>query len=108
MADRPDTEFPRGSANRAVTQRAFNRTLEGFGDILLERLAAIETRLKKLEQAPQVKYLGAFQQDVQYPEGSLVTLSGGLWIATARSIGCRPGESAASWRLIVKSGHAPR
>ncbi|HEY0876470.1 MAG TPA: hypothetical protein VGD94_23555 [Vicinamibacterales bacterium] len=72
-----------------------------------ERLTALEQRVQQLEQRPAVAYSGTYDATKAYHEGALVTRNGGLWLATMASTGETPGRSDA-WRLVVKSGHAPR
>lgn len=66
---------------------------------------ALEARVAALEARPALKWAGVWKGDVPYKENSLITHSGGLWLATIESKGCRPGDGAI-WRLIVKKGGA--
>ena len=65
---------------------------------LVARIAALETQLA-------VKYCGTYRDGTDYVAGSLVTRSGALWLATADTHET-PGTGSASWKLVVKSGHA--
>ena len=69
-----------------------------------ERLVALEADVEALKARPELKHCGVFRDQSAYEPGSLVTRSGGLWLATARTAGA-PGADP-SWRLVVKSGHA--
>jgi hypothetical protein len=61
-------------------------------------------RIKSLESQPLPKYCGVYQAGLDYIAGSLVTRSGGLWLATIDTKDT-PGTGS-SWRLIVKEGAA--
>jgi hypothetical protein len=69
-----------------------------------DRIDELEQRVKTLELKPEIAYCGSFQDSTQYSPGSLVTRSGSLWLATARTAGA-PGADP-HWKLIVKSGRA--
>jgi hypothetical protein len=64
----------------------------------------LEARIKSLEAQPLPKYCGVYQAGADYLAGSLVTRSGGLWLATIDTHDT-PGAGSA-WRLIVKEGAA--
>ena len=67
---------------------------------LLRRLDALE------QQPPSPHYQGVFQDEKAYARGSLVTRAVGLWLALEGTTNV-PGRSD-EWKLIVKSGEAPR
>jgi hypothetical protein len=60
-------------------------------------------RLADLERRGSVEYRGVWR-DQEYPQASLTTHSGSLWIAQERTT-ARPGHGK-GWKLIVKSGRA--
>ena len=64
--------------------------------------APLEKRLIALEKRPELKHCGVWHEK-NYKAGSLVTHSGGLWLAN-KGTKQRPGQSG--WTLIVKSGNA--
>jgi len=70
-----------------------------------ERIDALEKQIKTLEERPQLEYRGVFSDSTLYQMGSLVTRSGGLWLAL-RETAATPGTASECWRLIVKEGHA--
>ena len=71
-----------------------------------DRRRALEERVKALEARPAGEWRGVWKQGV-YPECSMITDQGGLWVAK-RSTTTRPGSAGSDWVLIVKSGGAPR
>ena len=71
------------------------------------RLDALQRRVEELEQRPQVRWMGVYQDGQQYAVGTLVTRSGSLWLATERTGGV-PGKEGSGWKLVVKAGaYAP-
>ena len=70
-------------------------------------MSALQARIVQLEQQPpSPHYKGVFQEEKTYSRGSMVTKAGGLWLALENTTQV-PGRSA-DWRLVVKSGEAPR
>ena len=59
------------------------------------RCRPLEERLGALEARPELKHCGVFKDQSAYEPGSLVTRTGGLWLATAKTAGApgaiRPG-----------------
>jgi hypothetical protein len=93
-----------------VFGEAFNVLLDTMTDAMKTekgRSAALEARVAQLEQQPpSPHYQGVFQEEKTYSRGSMVTKGGGLWLALEDTTRV-PGRSA-DWRLVVKSGEAPR
>jgi hypothetical protein len=72
-----------------------------------QQLAPLLRRLDALERhPPSPHYAGTYEQGKTYARGSLTTRSGGLWLALEHTTQL-PGQSD-QWKLIVKSGEAPR
>ena len=70
------------------------------------RIDALEKRIAELETSrsgSSVGYAGVHEVGKQYLSGSLVTRSGGLWLAL-RETTQTPGTDPLSWRLVVKEG----
>jgi hypothetical protein len=67
------------------------------------RLDDLERRCAELESRAAIKYCGIYRPDGVYQEGNLVTLRGGLWIATKQTA-AKPGGDDSGWRLVVKEG----
>ena len=76
--------------------------VEAVAEFVLEKVVPLEKRLDALEKRPELKHCGVWREKT-YKAGSLVTHSGGLWIAN-KGTKQRPGQSG--WTLIVKSGNA--
>lgn len=64
-------------------------------------------RIKALEDRPELKYCGVWQQDQVYGAASFATDAGSLWHAQRASVGERPGSGDA-WKLAVKKGRDGR
>lgn len=64
-----------------------------------------DARIKALEDRPALRYGGVYESGVTYREGTLVTRSGGLWLAL-KDTSRQPGTAPDDWRLVVKSGGA--
>jgi hypothetical protein len=64
-------------------------------------------RIKVLEDRPDLRYSGVWQQDQVYGSGNFVTDGGSLWHAKRASVGERPGVGDA-WQLAVKRGRDGR
>ncbi len=90
---------------RAFLTKVLLALAKGIATAINERLAPMEARIAQLEQKPVVKYAGIWQQSKTYPEGSLITHAGGLWLATETTSGT-PGTDASGFRLVVKRGAA--
>jgi hypothetical protein len=71
----------------------------------------LSKRIKDLEARKMPEYRGIWQDGETYPESSLVTSQGSLWISKAQTKGVRPGDGSC-WELAAKRGrdgrHAPR
>ena len=70
-----------------------------------KRLLALEEKVRALEAASLPTYAGVYEAGKSYRQGSMVSRSGGLWLAvepTDRT----PGAGLSGWKLIVKSGAA--
>ena len=80
-------------------------SLKSVADKAEARSAALEARITALEarRSGGAQYCGIHEAGRLYAEGSLVTRSGGLWIATWAT-GQTPGGPDSGWKLIVKSG----
>jgi hypothetical protein len=96
--------------------RVVTAIMRGIGPVVREFVAAevqratapLIARLAALEARPagaSLKWAGVWQSKT-YPECSLVTHAGGLWLAT-RGTSARPGTDTSGWTLIVKKGAAP-
>jgi hypothetical protein len=72
-----------------------------------EAIAPLLERIAQLESRPELKYFGAWDSRSAYSAGSLVTRSGGLWLAEQTTI-AQPGAPDSGWRLVVKKGEAAR
>ena len=71
---------------------------------LVARNIELEARIKSLEARPMVKYCGVYAPGQSYPENSLVTKAGSLWIAKQTTDAC-PGDGAPdAWQLCVRKG----
>ena len=75
--------------------------------IIVANIKPLEQRIAALETRPAVKYCGTFEESTGYPEGSMTTRSGGLWVAT-RATTATPGTDESGWLLVVKKGQAER
>jgi hypothetical protein len=67
------------------------------------RIAELNTRIAQLEARPFPKWAGVHVDGKTYPEATLVTHRGSLWISTS-AVEATPGSPGAAWKLIVKSG----
>jgi hypothetical protein len=65
-------------------------------------LAAMEARLKAVEQKPAMKYRGVWKSEARYDAGDITTDGGSMWHCN-RSTMARPGTSG-DWTLAVKRG----
>jgi len=77
-------------------------------DAWLARVTTVEARVKALEAQPRgsgVHWAGVYRTGETYPEGCLVTRSGGLWLSM-RPTGDVPGLGASPWKLVCKGGDA--
>ena len=79
--------------------------IDAVARFVVEFTAPIIKRIDALEQRPTVKHCGVYSAGNEYAEASLVTYSGGMWIAE-RATSAKPGDDGSGWRLVVKSGHA--
>jgi hypothetical protein len=95
-----------------MTADELAQIVNGFGPVVKKYVAQqiadattpLVERIKALEAQPLPKYCGVYQAGSDYVAGSLVTRSGGLWLAL-EDTNTTPGAGA-SWRLIVKEGAA--
>jgi hypothetical protein len=106
-ATRPASRAPKlGSMAKLNTETVAHAILDAIKTAtapLREKINALESRCIALEQGgPGVKWLGVYQHDKLYDEGSLTTLDGSLWLARHDTT-MRPGKSD-DWALIVKAG----
>lgn len=83
------------------------RAMELFTTDAVAAVNQLAARIVQLEQRPAVAWRGIWREGTAYQEASLVTHAGALWIAE-RSTDVRPGTTDSNWRMIVKSGGAPR
>jgi hypothetical protein len=104
MAPRPNSASLDENFWGEVTA-AFRGFVESHVKKLKAENAALEARIKSLECRPPLKYCGVWIAGKTYPENSLVTRDGSLWIAR-RSTAAYPGGGAEpdSWQLCVKRG----
>jgi hypothetical protein len=87
-----------------VKQSELESIADAVAKAITHALAPLQTRIKALEERPQVENRGVHIAGDTYTEGALVTRSGALWLCL-RSTTQGPGQSA-DWKLIVKSGGA--
>ena len=71
--------------------------------LLLDVVANVDARVAALEQRPELRHVGVWRESRTYPEASIVTHAGSLWLCKAATQ-ARPGQNDA-WQLIVKSGN---
>lgn len=74
-----------------------------FAGQLIESIKALKSRVKELEDAPKLEYLGVWAEAKTYGSGKFVTHDGSMWFAKRANVGERPGNSD-SWQLAVKKG----
>jgi hypothetical protein len=90
-----------------LSQRSIDAIATAIVLFVREQLAPILKRLDDIEQQPpSPHYAGTFTPEKSYASGSLVTKAGGLWLALQTTTQV-PGRSD-QWKLVVKSGEAPR
>jgi hypothetical protein len=83
-------------------------TIRGFVESHVNKLkaenAALEARIKSLEDRPPLKYCGTWVAGRTYVENSAVTRDGSVWIAR-KATAAYPGGGAEpdSWQLAVKA-----
>jgi hypothetical protein len=70
---------------------------------LKQEVAALKQRVAELEQRPQVRHRGTWSAGALYPENSLLTDHGGMWLAKQATETRPPGDH---WQLVVKAGEA--
>ena len=81
-----------------------------IADIIRQHVAAatdlLRDRIRSLEARPPLKYCGVWVAGKTYPENSLVTKGGSLWIAK-QTTAAFPGGGAepGSWQLCVRRGN---
>jgi hypothetical protein len=101
--------------SRAVTIGFLIDLLKDIADATREHVAkaidsryrSLEERVTALEQRPLSKWYGSHEPGRSYHECAMVTRAGGIWVATTETTET-PGNGATAWRLVVKSGQAPR
>ena len=103
------------STHTSKTERASGwsgrLTTDQFADLVAAGVEAgckpLLARLKALEKRSPagVTWAGVFEEGRSYPEGSLCTRKGGLWLAL-RDTAAVPGTVPAAWRLVCKEGQA--
>ena len=97
-----------GATKGGLSAASIDAIAEGVVVHVQEQLGPVLARLNALErQPPSPHYEGVFQDGKSYARGSLTTKSGGLWLATVEGTTEVPGRSD-EWKLVVKSGEAPR
>ena len=72
---------------------------------LADRVDELE---KRLEEQPQVRYMGVHEPGTFYKRGDFVTHSGSLWACTEDGTRARPGTGDFGWVLAVKKGRDAR
>jgi hypothetical protein len=83
--------------------------VDGVVEAVKETITELRGRIEALEQRPpSPEYRGIFRPTETYHSGALVTHRGSLWLGLRDSAGATPGSAPDAWKLIVKSGHAPR
>jgi hypothetical protein len=65
----------------------------------------LEQRIKELEARPTLRYMGVFEEGIQYSPGEFVTCSGQVWHCHAPTRNSPPGNG---WQLAVKRGRDAR
>ena len=71
-----------------------------------KRIDQIEAEILVLKGQPAgVHYEGIYEQGKTFPQGSLCTKAGSLWLALTDTI-VPPGSNPNQWRLVVKKGDA--
>jgi hypothetical protein len=78
--------------------------------VAVDDFEAIKARLEALEQRPQPKYLGTYEDGRMYSLGECVTHKGCCWYCKSPTYD-RPDfseSSAKSWVLMVKKARTPR
>ena len=71
-------------------------------------LIALRRRVEVLERQPVLRYLGIWDSDQQYPEGSLVNSKGSCWISTAENRGVQPDDNSSLWKIVARKGRDGR
>jgi hypothetical protein len=101
------TSRPAVATKSCLSDQAIDEIAHAVVEFVGEVVVPIYKRLDRLEQQPpSPHYAGTYDQAKRYSRGALVTRSGGLWLATIDTLET-PGRSE-HWRLVVKSGEAPR
>lgn len=72
-----------------------------------DRIAMLQEEMRKVRDAPSLKYAGVWKSDAVYGAGTFTTDSGSMWHAQRASVGERPGAGDA-WVLAVKKGRDAR
>lgn len=85
-----------------VSRKTLDRAFETIGRWTGTKLKPLEDRIAKLEARNAVRHRGIWRDGKSYPEASLCTHSGSLWIAK-RKTKARPGQSD-NWQLVCKGG----
>ena len=67
-----------------------------------KKIAALETRIKELEQFPPMHYDGIHVPEKAYGVGSCVTRDGSIWYAKCAT--CQTPGKSDDWQLAVKHG----
>jgi hypothetical protein len=87
--------------------RLIKAVCDATANAFIPLIADLTKRVSKLEaqqqQEPAAKYFGPWSDNQAYGQNSMVSMSGGLWIAREGNVGCRPGTSKV-WQLAVKKG----
>jgi hypothetical protein len=111
-ASRSVTVFHEDNGRVARVEERLKGSAEGVSGAVLDawvaRLTTVEARVKAIESQPRgsgVHWAGVYRTGETYPEGCLVTRSGGLWLSM-RPTGDVPGLGASPWKLVCKGGDA--
>lgn len=91
-----------------IIAKAYHHAFDRIND-LEEQLATVRREHEQFAEAVSdevMRYQGVWRQDHTYQRGTAVTMNGGLWLALDAT-DTRPGRGDGTWKLVVKSGHAP-
>jgi hypothetical protein len=98
----------------ALEMKLGQPTIVGSGAVATRDLsgpvAAMELRLRAVEERPGLKYHGVWLEGASYREGDVVTWGGSVFIAREATT-AKPGAATAqsrAWTLAVKAGRDGR
>ena len=86
-----------------VVKNYIARKVEESAVVLGAEIASLQKRLARIEDRPQLRYLGVWKAGTAYAESSCVTFDGSIWIAREATI-LKPGDGNSAWQLAVKRG----